>query len=61
MSGTDPIDFETFGPAILAAVVIVVLLISRPLRGELVGVPMNWVGIGLVALGGILGTAQNLA
>jgi len=48
-------DTEQTGPLLVAAVVIAILVLLRPLSGTLVGIPMNWVGVIFVAVGGLVG------
>jgi len=48
-------DTEQTGPLLVAAVVIAILVILQPLSGTLAGVSMNWIGVILVAVGGLVG------
>lgn len=48
-------DLGKFGPIFVAVIVIAVLVIQQPLSSDLYGIPMNWVGVVVVAIGGLLG------
>lgn len=49
-------DVEEAGPLLVAVIVIAFLVIRQPLSGTLAGVPLNWVGVLVVAVGGLIGT-----
>jgi hypothetical protein len=42
----------------VAGIVIAVLVIMQPLSGAIGGVSLNWIGVGLVAVGGLLPLAS---
>jgi len=54
-------DLGPYGPILVALLVIAILVIQQPLTGDLVGIPMNWVAVGVVAAGGILGTGGAIS
>lgn len=52
-------DLGPFGPLLVALLVIAILVIRQPLGSDLAGISMNWVAIGIVALGGMLGATRG--
>ena len=49
---------EEASPVLVALLVIAILVSTQPLNGTLGGVSLNWVGVAIVALGGLLGLSQ---
>ena len=58
MSQSD--ELGPYAPLLVSGMVIVILLFMTPLDGKLVGIPINFVAVALVAVGGILGTIGNI-
>lgn len=51
-------DPDVYKPLAVAGIVILVLVVVQPLNGTLGGISLNWIGAGVVAIGGLLGSAS---
>jgi hypothetical protein len=49
---------EDASPVLVAVLVIAILVVTQPLNGTLGGISLNWIGVALVAVGGLLGLSQ---
>ncbi len=60
MSQTGTSELGPYGSLAVAIIVIFVIAYLRPLSGDLGGIPMNWVAVIIVGIGGILGSLPAL-
>jgi hypothetical protein len=51
-------DPDVAQPLAVAGIVIAVLVILQPLSGTIGGISLNWIGVALVATGGLLGSVS---
>jgi len=51
-------DQDMAKPLAVAGIVIAVLVIAQPLNGTIGDISLNWIGVALVAVGGILGSVS---
>ena len=56
MSVEEMPDTGRYGPILVAAIVVGILIVTRPLESELAGISLNLIAVIVVALGGIMGT-----
>jgi hypothetical protein len=52
-------DPGPLAPIAVAGIVILILVLNQPLSGEMGGIPLNWVAVATVAVGGLLGALQG--
>jgi len=60
MADSPPLQLGTFGPIIVATIVVAILVATWPIETKLGGISMNWVAIVGIALAGLLSTLEEL-